>query len=147
MSPPPARSDDGIQDLAVLLRDLRAERQPGIYRFARIDHVDAIDLDRLVCLMHEPEGLSIVARESELPAGARAAEPPCCWITLQVHSSLAAVGLTAAVASALAQANIACNVVAGTCHDHLFVPVNQADAAMAVLKALQNRSDDYGTTP
>jgi hypothetical protein len=59
------------------------------------------------------------------------------WITLQVHSDLAAVGLTAAFSSALAQAGISCNVVAGMHHDHLFVPVDQAQQAMRSLQALQ----------
>ena len=47
------------------------------------------------------------------------------------------VGLTAAVAVALADAGIACNVVAAVHHDHLFVPVESADAALAALRALQ----------
>ncbi|MNG35746.1 hypothetical protein D3C84_1225580 [compost metagenome] len=58
------------------------------------------------------------------------------WITLQVHSSLAAVGLTAAFASALGQANISCNVIAGYHHDHLFVAQADAERALAVLRQL-----------
>ena len=59
------------------------------------------------------------------------------WITLRVHSDLAAVGLTAAFARALADAGIACNVVAGVHHDHLFVPADRAGDALAALRALQ----------
>lgn len=58
-------------------------------------------------------------------------------MTLGVHSDLAAVGLTAAVASALVVAGIACNVIAAAHHDHLFVSLDAADAALAVLNALQ----------
>jgi len=54
-----------------------------------------------------------------------------------VASDLNDVGLTAAVAAALADAGIACNVVAAVHHDHLFVPVEAADAALATLRALQ----------
>ena len=57
-----------------------------------------------------------------------------------MHSDLAAVGLTAAFSQALAQAGIGCNVVAGAVHDHIFVPVAQANDAMAVLQALQQRA-------
>lgn len=58
------------------------------------------------------------------------------WIALQVHSALAAVGLTAAVSAALAEANISCNVVAGYHHDHLLVPIKCLDEALTVLRKL-----------
>ena len=58
------------------------------------------------------------------------------WITLDVHSSLEAVGLTAAVSAALAEENISCNVVAAYYHDHLFVPVADAERAMETLMRL-----------
>jgi hypothetical protein len=57
-------------------------------------------------------------------------------ITLMVHSALEGVGLTAAVAGALAEAGIACNMVAGYHHDHLFVPWERRDEALAVLERL-----------
>lgn len=61
------------------------------------------------------------------------------WISLTVHSALEAVGLTAAFATALAAAGLSCNVFAGAYHDHLLVPVHQAEAAMQVLTQLQQR--------
>lgn len=57
-------------------------------------------------------------------------------ITLMVHSDLEGVGLTAAVAGALAGAGIACNMVAAYHHDHAFVPAAWAGDALAVLQAL-----------
>jgi hypothetical protein len=57
-------------------------------------------------------------------------------ITLMVHSALEGVGLTAAVSGALAGAGIACNVVAGFHHDHLFVPWERREEALAVLERL-----------
>jgi hypothetical protein len=60
------------------------------------------------------------------------------WITLNIHSSLEAYGLTAAFSNALAEANVSCNVVAGVYHDHIFVPRNDADKAMTVLKKLSS---------
>jgi hypothetical protein len=74
----------------------------------------------------------VEALEAGFPVKFRAA-----WITLSVHSDLQAVGLTAAFASALGGAGISCNVMAGAYHDHIFVPVEQAQAAMAALRALQ----------
>lgn len=57
-------------------------------------------------------------------------------ITLMVHSALDGVGLTAAVASALAERGIACNVVAGFHHDHLFVPWERRSEALELLQHL-----------
>lgn len=62
-------------------------------------------------------------------------------IILQVHSALEGVGLTAAVAGALTDAGIACNVVAALHHDHIFVPAARAHEALALLKRL---ADDAG---
>ena len=58
------------------------------------------------------------------------------WIQLEVHSSLAAVGLTAAFSTALAKANLSCNVMAGFYHDHIFVDVAKTAEAMQVLRRL-----------
>ena len=59
--------------------------------------------------------------------------PDFARITLMVHSDLEGVGLTAAVATALADAGIACNMVAAFHHDHAFVPAPRAEEALEVL--------------
>ncbi len=89
-----------------------------------------------IVTVREEEGLTLVlsqqqADELGLPYTFMAA-----WITLRVHSALEAVGLTAAVSTALADAGISANVVAGFSHDHLFVPYDRADDAMRVLAAI-----------
>lgn len=125
------------KDLQQLLRTLSPVRNPGVYVFASLLPGLAIDMTPVVASIREPEGLSVVLAESDalrlgLPITFRAD-----WLTLSVHSDLEALGLTAAVSAAMAEAGIACNVVAGACHDHLFVPHGQADAAMATLERLQ----------
>ena len=62
-------------------------------------------------------------------------------ITLTVHSDLEGVGLTAAVSNALAEAGIACNVVAAFHHDHLFVPWERREAALGILEDLSKDAD------
>ncbi|CAD2217624.1 ACT domain containing protein, putative [Angomonas deanei] len=54
-------------------------------------------------------------------------------ITMKIHSSLTAVGFTAAFSKVLTEANISCNVFAGYYHDHIFVPTKDAERAMQVL--------------
>lgn len=78
-------------------------------------------------LIREDEGTTAILPD---PAGDFAR------ITLTVHSALDGVGLTAAVAGALAERGIACNVVAGFHHDHLFVPWERRHEALAALADL-----------
>lgn len=98
-----------------------------------------IDLASLspVAMVTEAEGLTLVLPEKQALAAGLAVHFRAAWITLTVHSDLQAVGLTAAFATALGQAGISCNVVAGTFHDHLFVPVERAQEALATLRRLQ----------
>jgi hypothetical protein len=83
----------------------------------------------------EEEGLTVVAALADLQAAGLVSEP---WarISLTVQSDLAAIGLTAAFATALAAERISCNVIAGVHHDHLFVQWERRDDALRVLKAL-----------
>ncbi len=126
-----------IRDLKTLLTHMQPELNPGRYAFVSLPPGVTLDAADIVASVHEPEGLAVILAEQtaldlDLPVAFTAA-----WITLTVHSDLAAVGLTAAFAQALAQAGISCNVVAGVHHDHLFVPVEQAERAMEALHTLQ----------
>jgi hypothetical protein len=76
-----------------------------------------------------------VARKSSLNT-----DQPMRCITLNVYSALDGVGLTAAVATVLGDADIPCNMVAAFHHDHVFVPADMAERALAVLVELQRRS-------
>lgn len=94
---------------------------------------DLTGLD-VVASMREGEGLTLVLPEAQAKKRSFAVLWQARWITLTVNTELKAVGITAAFATALADNDIACNVIAGAYHDHLFVPVELADRAMAVLR-------------
>ena len=123
-----------------LLRSMEPVLNDGVYVFSSVPHdVDVTTLPA-IATFRENEGITVVieeetARRSGLPVLFRSA-----WITLTVHSDLQAVGLTAAFAAALGEANISCNVIAGAFHDHIFVPVESAQEAMAALRRLQQGS-------
>ncbi len=90
-----------------------------------------------VVTVTEAEGLTLVLPEQQALDAGLAILFRAAWITLTVHSDLQAVGLTAAFATALGEAGISCNVVAGAYHDHIFVPVEKGESAMDALRALQ----------
>lgn len=87
-------------------------------------------------MIQEAEGLTCIFTQEAATALGLDGEPDFRRITLMVHSSLTAVGLTAAVSTALAQQGISANVVAAFHHDHIFVPSAQADTAMSILQTL-----------
>jgi hypothetical protein len=123
--------------LHTLIASLAPELQPGVWVYAQLPvTADPGPLQPLACF-REAEGWTVVvAEDTALAAGLRV-HFRAAWITLTVHSALEGVGLTAAFATALAEAGIACNVMAGVCHDHLFVPLAQGPAALDCLHRLQ----------
>lgn len=126
------------RELDALLATLQPALQPGRYAFVALPPDADVSPGDLVATMREADGVSaIVPTELALAHGWPVAFS-AAWITLTVHSDLEAVGLTAAFSTALCDASISCNVVAGLRHDHLFVPAGRAHDAMAVLQALQD---------
>lgn len=123
----------GETDLGRLLATMSPEAREGRYVFAAVDEPPAAEV---LASVVEPEGLSVVVAQEDADRLGLAYDFVAGWITLRVHSSLAAVGLTAAVSAALADASISCNVIAGFHHDHLLVPIDRLDEALAVLRRL-----------
>ncbi|MFG3346002.1 ACT domain-containing protein [Streptomyces sp. NPDC048018] len=126
------------RDLTRLLAGMRPELRPGRYVFTTVDGPVPAGLAPVVTVA-ETEGLTMVVRQEDADAASLAYDYVAGWITLRVHSALDAVGLTAAVAGALADAGLSCNVVAGFHHDHLFVEHARAEEALGVLAALAGR--------
>ncbi|TDQ52988.1 ACT domain-containing protein [Actinorugispora endophytica] len=128
----------GETDLALMLRTLTVTRRPGRYVFVTVDEERAAGLrGKAAASVVEDEGATLV-----LPAEAADAEGlpydfVAAWLTLDVRSALEAVGLTAAFSAALAGAGISCNVLAGFHHDHLLVPEDRAEDALAALAGLR----------
>ncbi|MFN6977133.1 MAG: ACT domain-containing protein [Gemmobacter sp.] len=114
------------------------DRMPGLWVFASLaDPGRAVALaPQALASFREAEGVSLI-----LPLDVAAAEGfdtalPMACLTLRVVSALDGVGLTAAVAAALAAQGIPANVVAAFHHDHVLVPADRAEAAIAALSAL-----------
>ena len=114
-----------LQGMAPVLR-------PGAFVFRTVPDEGAAlaAWPRAVAMFREDEGISLVEpADPDAPLA-------MAWITLTVHSALDGVGLTAGVSGALDAAGIACNMIAAHHHDHVFVPLDRAAEAVAVLVGL-----------
>jgi hypothetical protein len=125
----------GERDLAKLLSGMHPVLNPGRYVYCTLPAKVPAGM-RPVVTVAEPEGVTVVVAQEEADELGLRYEYVAAWITLQIHSALEAVGLTAAVAGRLAEAGISCNVVAGFHHDHLFVTADDADRAVQALEDL-----------
>jgi uncharacterized protein len=124
------------RDLQALLRTVTIERRPGRFCFVDLDEVPSGAIVQATVV--ESEGTTAVVDSDALGPRTETPEFVAAWLTVAAQSSLDAVGLTAALAGALAQAGIPCNVLAGLHHDHLLVPDAKAQMAIEVLHGLRN---------
>jgi len=126
---------NGETDLVKLLQNMKPEHNPGEYVFCLVDSYEQAAALQPVGIFWEKEGITLILPKEQADAMSLPYSFVCVWITLTIHSSLEAVGLTASVSRALTEANISCNVVAAYHHDHIFVPI--ADAGRAINALLE----------
>lgn len=126
----------GENDLSVLLRSAKPEHNPGNYVFCQVSDITSLDVNKCVMMFKERESITLVLTQEQADEWSLAYSSVFAWITLTIHSSLEAVGLTAAFSTALAKQNISCNVVAAFYHDHIFVGAADLERAMDILSSL-----------
>jgi uncharacterized protein len=123
----------GEKELQTLLKTMKPELNSGEYVFCEIKNLENIDLDKIEMFFREKEGITLILKKEIADKLNLKYSFVFSWITLTIHSSLEAVGLTAAFSKALASNGISCNVVAAFYHDHIFVAQKDTEKAMIVL--------------
>lgn len=126
----------GETSLATLLRSMSPQLNAGEYVFCTLADGKLPAGVEIIGSFREQEGLTVILERSHAELAGLSFDYVAAWITLNVHSALEAVGLTAAFATALGKAGISCNVIAGFYHDHLFVGQTDAERALHVLREL-----------
>ena len=106
------------------------------YVFAHVADVSKLDLNKVFARINEPEGVTLIVESELAKTWGLEASSLFSLITLQIHSSLEAVGLTAAFSKTLADNGISANVVAGFYHDHILVAQHDAERAIKALEAM-----------
>jgi hypothetical protein len=128
-------------NLSKLLASMQPELHPEIYVFSTIpaDQEQALN-NEAIGWFREAEGTTVIINREAAMSLEMDYAYPSRVITLNVYSSLEAVGFLAIITDKLAAAGISVNVISGYYHDHLFVPVDQADQAIAILQQIMLES-------
>ena len=124
---------NGENDLNVLLKTMKPKINIGEYVFCTITDATIINPDDVILFFKEEEGNTVILKKEVAENLKLDYSFIASWITLTVHSSLNAVGLTAAFSKALADEGISCNVVAAFYHDHIFVDQRDTEKALQIL--------------
>lgn len=129
---------------ALDLKDILVKMNPVLngdeYVFCNFPHLSAEALLRLnpISTFQEEEGVSLIVTREVADRNGISYDSVFKRITISLHTSLDAVGLTALLSTALAEKGISANVVAAFYHDHIFVPSDKAEVALDAINALKS---------
>jgi hypothetical protein len=133
----------GESDLLTLIAQMSPSLDDQVWAFVSVGEVSREYVaEHALATFRETEGTTLIVpwdRAEEFDV----CSEPMARITLNIHSSLEAVGLTAAVSQALASEAISANVVAGFYHDHIFVPQTAGERAVACLTLLSGAVEGF----
>ena len=127
---------DGESDLNKLIKGLSPKLNDGEYVFTSIKNIELLNTSEVICTFKEKEGFTLILERSRADQLGLRYNFIASWITLEVHSSLNAVGLTSLFTTELADNGISCNVIAGYYHDHIFVSTKDSLKTLEILNHL-----------
>ena len=128
----------GETNLDKLLKTMKPSLNVGDYVYCTTKDLKQINISEIILFFREDEGITVILEKQVADSLQFNYTFIASWITLTVHSSLDAVGLTAAFSKALTNESISCNVVAGYFHDHIFVDKKDVKKAMTVLNSFSS---------
>ncbi len=132
---------NGETNITSLLKNMTPKLNEGEYVFCLVNSLDDLGQAKTLGSFAEEEGITVILKRETADQLNLSYTYITAWITLTIHSSLEAVGLTAAFSSALPKHAISCNVVAAYYHNHIFVAQKDAVKALGVFKQLSR--DQY----
>ena len=121
---------------------MQPQLNSGEYVFVTLKNSAIIPRSMPICEFKEKEGTTLVLEKRIADQYNLKYEYIASWITLNVHSALEAVGLTAAFSTTLTNHGISANVIAGYFHDHIFIDKKSAKKAMQVLLELSGNYEE-----
>ena len=129
----------GYKELSYLLKNMKPTHVPGLYIFATVadDTLKTLGSSPLL-VFREDEGITVIVSKEIAKKFRLHSDSEWGLISMTVHSDLEAVGFLAKVTSVLAEAGITANTVSAFYHDHIFVPSDRVQDAVALLKNLSS---------
>ena len=137
------KNKTGETDLEKLIANMEPVLNEGDYVFTTVQNTKGISRETTICEIKEKEGITVILSKMDADVLGLTYEYIASWITLNIYSSLYAVGLTAAFSTALADNGISCNVIAGYYHDHIFIDKKDNKKAMNVLQEMSSKKNNY----
>ncbi|WP_431125346.1 ACT domain-containing protein [Flagellimonas flava] len=131
----------GETNLSTLIANMEPELSPIAFVFVTVDDLSTLNLSKVHGFYREKEGITLILEKTVADNLGLSYDFVASCITLRIHSSLEAVGLTAAFSNTLAKQGISCNVVAAYYHDHIFVDTINATKAMDALVEMTNQNN------
>ncbi|MFX0124444.1 MAG: ACT domain-containing protein [Candidatus Hodarchaeota archaeon] len=129
----------GISSLKTLIRSINPKLVENEFVFCTISEKQFSQSKVNPLLMFkEEEGITLIVERKVAEFNSLAYSRIWAWIILSVHSDLSAIGFLAAITKKLAKSGISVNIISAYYHDHLFVPVEQANEAMILLEGLSS---------
>ncbi len=135
--PTPLATGAGEKNLRSLLRSMQPVLLEGSFAFVIVPNGTTVPagLEPLMTC-REPEGLTMILSEAQLAKSGLPHSFFCRGISLNVHSSLYAIGFLARISERLARASMSINIVSAYHRDYVFVPTSRAEEAVSELKKL-----------
>ena len=128
---------DGENNLRKLVKSLNPKLNDGEYVFTTVNDIESLDIKEVICTFREEEGITLVLKKIKADQLGLKYYFIASWITLKIHSSLNAVGLTSIFQLNLPKIK-SCNIIAGYYHDHVFVPIKDSLRALNILRNLSD---------
>jgi len=128
----------GSTDLKETLKSLKVTCDNVEYGFTSLEDTSKVSRDELLATFQEDGRLAIIAPVAYLQSQGVDYEGPFARLTIDLHTSLELVGLTAVIATKLAEHGVSANVVAAFYHDHVFVQHDLREKAIDLLISLRD---------
>ncbi len=128
---------EAISDLNVLIKNMKPKIALAEYVFCVVSEAKFRLMNiKPICTFREREGVTAIIDKASADSNGIHYTGTWKLISISIYSDLHSIGFLAAITAKLAEAGISVNIVSAYHHDHLFVPLEKAQACMQLLKKM-----------